>query len=502
MKITIPQLELNTVILIDYYIETINQESLSYPGFNIALDTDIPIKKQSYKLEITKNIKAKIYYSDNVVFEKSINSGDTLFYWEFNSSFPNKIEEYNDNCYSNKFIEVSLIPSWEKLHEWLVQGYLGTKLEMSPQMEILVDSCTNSVDSPKDKVKELYYWISENINYIALEYGKGSIMPRTAQATYKDGFGDCKDQTTLFISFLNYLGINAYPALLNISSRNIVDSTFSSFNFNHCITYIELSDTSFFLDPVKSNNAFHYLFPSNQNRLAFVIKHNNHCFIQTPLFKSDFNLEKREIIIDIDDNNNIYVSKKITNKGIMEIIYKNFFKQIDKSDIQEVIEYDLYQFCPGAELTSYDIGAIQNDFPFIMAETFKVKNWLQNINNTLYIFKIPTLYFSFDETTSANRYNPIYYQTSALKKYEIIINYPNNYDVLFIPKNKSLSTKYIDFSYIVKKGKNKLILDIEYNRKTDLIPAVDYASVKEIHDMILNKIEEQFVFNSKDNPIN
>ncbi len=497
MRITIPQLELNAVLFLDYEIETNNYDELSFPGFNILLNTEIPINKQSYQVKLAKNNKAKIRYSSGIKFTENISLGDTLFRWELNNTFPAKIEDYVDNFHRYKFIEISLIPSWDKLHESLVVGYLENNLTLDPKMKTLVDSLTKRSDSPKEKVKELYYWVNENINFIALEYGKGSIIPRSAQNTFYDGFGDCKDQTILFIAFLKHLGINAYPALLNISSREIVDTTFSSFNFNHCIAYVELQDTSFFLDPVKNNNSFDYLFPSNQNRLAFTIKPKHYNFKKTPLISSKQNLEKREITIDINKDNKIFVSKRLKNKGIMGIIYKNFFEQIEKSDVQEVVEYDLYQFCPGAELTGYNVSFNQKDKPFDMSETFEVNNWLQNINNTLYIFKVPTLFFSFDETSSKERIYPIYYQTTALKEYEINISYPESYDVLFMATNESVSNKYVDFSYHVKKTGSKIFINIKYNRKTDLVPTNDYVEVKEIHDMILNKIEEQFVFNIK-----
>jgi len=48
-----------------------------------------------------------------------------------------------------------------------------------------------------DKVKSIFYWVQDNIRYIAFEDGYAGFVPQTAQDVYKNKYGDCKGMANL-----------------------------------------------------------------------------------------------------------------------------------------------------------------------------------------------------------------------------------------------------------------------------------------------------------------
>ena len=47
-------------------------------------------------------------------------------------------------------------------------------------------------NSDEEKVKAIYYWVQDNIRYIAFEEGYAGFVPQTVQEVYKNKYGDCK----------------------------------------------------------------------------------------------------------------------------------------------------------------------------------------------------------------------------------------------------------------------------------------------------------------------
>jgi len=78
-------------------------------------------------------------------------------------------------------------------------------IAFTPKVRKLADSiCGNKVD-PVNEVKDIYYWIEENIPWAgALEYG---IMPNIPEYVLNNGRGDCGMQTLLFMAMARYRGI-------------------------------------------------------------------------------------------------------------------------------------------------------------------------------------------------------------------------------------------------------------------------------------------------------
>ncbi|MBC8644862.1 transglutaminase domain-containing protein [Flavobacterium lindanitolerans] len=66
---------------------------------------------------------------------------------------------------------------------------------------------TEGLSSDTEKIKKIFYWVKDNIKYIAFENGYEGFIPREASTVFKRKFGDCKDMSSIITSMANYAGI-------------------------------------------------------------------------------------------------------------------------------------------------------------------------------------------------------------------------------------------------------------------------------------------------------
>jgi transglutaminase-like putative cysteine protease len=133
------------------------------------------------------------------------------------------------------------------LYNWY--NYLYKKCDNKPDvLKSKVNELTAGKKTDLEKVKSLFYWVQDNIRYIAFEDGLAGFIPATVQDVYKTKYGDCKGMANLLTEMLKLAGLEAY--LTWIGTRHIpYDYSLPSLSVdNHCISTVVLDGKEYFLD--------------------------------------------------------------------------------------------------------------------------------------------------------------------------------------------------------------------------------------------------------------
>ena len=111
-----------------------------------------------------------------------------------------------------------------------------------------VTELTRGKTTDIDKVKAIFYWVQDNIRYIAFEDGLAGFIPAAAQDVYKSKYGDCKGMANLITEMLKLAGFDAYMTW--IGTRHIpYDYTLPSLAVdNHCISTVVIGGKEYYLD--------------------------------------------------------------------------------------------------------------------------------------------------------------------------------------------------------------------------------------------------------------
>ncbi len=99
-----------------------------------------------------------------------------------------------------------------------------------------------------EKVKSIFYWVQDNIRYIAFEDGLAGFVPATAQEVYKAKYGDCKGMANLMTEMLKVAGLEAYMTWIGTRHLPYDYSLPSLCVDNHCISTVIIGGKEYYLD--------------------------------------------------------------------------------------------------------------------------------------------------------------------------------------------------------------------------------------------------------------
>jgi hypothetical protein len=128
--------------------------------------------------------------------------------------------------------------------EWRAIGVWYTNLEShrsDPTPEITAEAQELVAAAPDffSKVTNITEYIQKNVRYFVVERGIGGFQSHYATDIFRNRYGDCKDKTTLLISMLQAVGIQADYVLVD-DRRGVVDPNAPSLYGDHMITAIEV----------------------------------------------------------------------------------------------------------------------------------------------------------------------------------------------------------------------------------------------------------------------
>lgn len=147
----------------------------------------------------------------------------------------------NDGKTEKGFGSVADLYNW---YSYLYKKCVNKPDELKAKVTELIKGKTNDID----KVKAIFYWVQDNIRYIAFEDGLAGFIPATAQEVFKSKYGDCKGMANLMTEMLKVGGFEAYMTW--IGTRHLpYDYTLPSLAVdNHCISTVVLGGKEYFLD--------------------------------------------------------------------------------------------------------------------------------------------------------------------------------------------------------------------------------------------------------------
>lgn len=167
-------------------------------------------------------------------------------------------------------IQVSTIPDWKTVDSWAKDIYLQAQSQDTTIKSIVSDILTEKL-TKREKVSRIFYYLQNNIRYIAAHVGRGGYVPHSISDVLENRYGDCKDQTMLLIGLLKSAGVQAYPALVGVLPEPRVVEKVPSLNFSHMITYIPDSEGDIWLDTSGDTGMFPGISWTIAGRDAFVI---------------------------------------------------------------------------------------------------------------------------------------------------------------------------------------------------------------------------------------
>lgn len=115
-------------------------------------------------------------------------------------------------------------------------------------MKAKADEITQGKSTAIEKVKAIYYWVQDNVRYIAFEDGLAGFKPEKAQEVLRRKYGDCKGMANLTKELLKASGFDSRLCWIGTHHIAYDYSTPSLAVDNHMICAVVLNGRRYFLD--------------------------------------------------------------------------------------------------------------------------------------------------------------------------------------------------------------------------------------------------------------
>ncbi|MEQ9405818.1 MAG: transglutaminase domain-containing protein [Cyclobacteriaceae bacterium] len=277
-----------------------------------------------------------------------------------------------------------MLSSLDDLFNWY-NGFVKD-LAIEEDVKILASEIVNESDSESEKVRKIFYWVQENVKYIAFEQGMRGFIPHPAAYVMNKRYGDCKDMSSLLVGLLRSVGIDANYTW--IGSRDLPYSYLeipSPIVDNHMIASVEIDGSRVFLDATGNYTPLGFPTSMIQGKECLVNKGDSYEIVSVPVIEKERNqmIDTSEVWIE---DGNLFGRGRTYLTGLAKVA--NTYKMIQKTQKKED-DYIRRLLSRGSNKFFLDFHEVFNlddlDKEIEVVHEFRVEDYYKEVNDRVYV---------------------------------------------------------------------------------------------------------------------
>lgn len=391
--------------------------------------------------------------------------------------------------------KTTLFDSTKDLYRWYRS--LVKKVENDETiLKAKVVELTADTGSELDKVKNIYYWVQDNIRYIAFEDGIAGFKPDNCQNVFQNKYGDCKGMANLTKEMLTLAGFDARLTWIGTNHIAYDYSTPSLAVDNHMICTVIMDGKKYFLDPTEKYNPFSEYAERIQGQQALIEDGENYLLERVPVMSKKDNAEMIRRVLWIDDEKLIGKGEHIFNgESKAGLLYR--INTIKSDNKEEAIKNYVSDGDKNHAISEVETSDPNNrDQPFSIKYDLLLENTVSSFGDQIYLdldyYKdFSQFRFEDDRKTDYTFSYKVFFQV------ETELELPVGYTVPELPKG--MKEQHGDFSFVVtyQQEGNKIIYRKEISVDQALVRKKDFTTWNNCIDMLNDIYQEQLVLEKK-----
>jgi hypothetical protein len=396
-------------------------------------------------------------------------------------------------------LAVTNFKDWETINNW---AYTIFEMDHVPNLKEEFAEVYGAFSTTEEKITAAIDFVQNDIRYMGIESGIGSIKPFTPKQVLDQRFGDCKDKSLLLVSMLRSLGVTkSYPVLVSTSLTTHVDDFMPSGTlFDHCIAFFEYQGKEYWIDPTLSSQG-----GSFKAKMVYD-------YGKTLIIDNTSKDLKSMNIVDTITKTEIYEVFKIpnfTDDGALKITTK--FYGLKADNFRSSLEYNSLK-----DISDYYKGYYENLFPSIIStermkvdddlanniitleENYSFSNVWEQVNDGFYdrnafTYEPINLYDYMTTLTCEKKENPVGVPFPSAISISTLLQLP---DVIEIEKiTENVENEAFTYTYTQRNlGKKMVKLSYDYKTKKEYIAAKDFGEVCTEMNEVVKNIPLEFSF--------
>jgi len=403
------------------------------------------------KLTITQKGKNKIYHWQMNDVPKYLYSSRHVGVRYFLPHIVLALESYQP---AKKPVQ-TFFPDAQHLFTWYVGMAKPSQRQPDSAMRALTDSLLAPLNSDFEKVKTAYYWVQDNIKYIAFNDGYGGYIPRNPSDVFRWRYGDCKDMAFLLYTMLKPYNLDVMPAWVGTRILPYKYTEFAGIPTNHLInTFEDKNGKIYFLDPTSTGLSINL--PSNPTQGK-----------QCLSYLSDDTCRILEIPVVSPQNNRLDVQLNLTFSGDTLFGKGTWFSngyiaqravsamQGAGTKKQEMYEYWFSVASNKFKLDTVFAVTMSRDSGFRANYAFNIPNYITSTKDEIYIN------LNLEKELANARWEqkyviPLEYNYLIENVYTIVFEIPAGYKLEYIPANWEIDNELFSAGFIYELKDNMI----------------------------------------------
>lgn len=475
----------------------------------------LPIKNSTLEIRTDRNINIgyKIFNdpSNSIQFSRTEKKGKWIYKWTLTDVKPIKFEGNSPgflyvvphiNVYIKDYMvnnnKVEVLDDVKKLYAYYKGFTKNLNQTEDPALKVISLQITKNLTHDDDKVKAIFYWVKDNIKYIAFENGYEGFIPREASLIHERKFGDCKDMASIITAmakyanvknvFISWIGTREIPYSYDELPTPAVD--------NHMVALYKKGEEYIFLDATDKETLYGIPTAFIQGKEALYGEGDSYKIIPVPIVPAERNeileqvklkIEKDKLVglgkIEFNGYNRSRILLRIgdaTNKTRFEMIKSLVLKGNNKFNLKDYTEENIKD----------------RDKPYQINYNFDLGNYIVKVDKEIYVnlfLDKPLEKVIIEKDRSAKfEFEHLNYINT---QYELDI--PLNYMVKYLPKNFSLDNDYIKADIVYEVKNNTIFLNLSLKQKKLLLDKPDFELWNKMIKDLKNNYADTLILSAK-----
>ena len=335
----------------------------------------------------------------------------------------------------------------------------------SPALHKVVDSLVVGAKTEQERVQRIYYWVQDNIRYVAFENGMGGFIPRDAGQVYAKRYGDCKDMANLTREMLRMAGIKSYLTWIGTRDLPYRYSELATPGVdNHMITTYEASPGKYvFLDA--TNKYMPFGMPSSfiQGKEALLAIDGKNCkVVGVPVMEKDRSPISDVSAVMLDDKGGLRGKGSLQLSGYAKVRQSYALDGLDQQQENKYVKALLERGNNKFFVDSYKVSHLDtHDKPLTIDYEYRLQDYVQKLDDEIYVNLNLEQPYAHDKIDATKRRLPRVNEYAHQNRTRTELEIPAGYDVEYLPAAAESQDPLFGFRIKYERQGNKIVQDRE-----------------------------------------
>jgi len=384
--------------------------------------------------------------------------------------------------------QTTLFKTSDDLYKWY-KSLISSMTDDTTVLKAKVDELTAKAKTDDEKIKNIYYWVQDNIRYIAFEDGIAGFKPDESNHVFEKRYGDCKGMANLIKQMLKLAGFDARLCWIGTKHLAYDYKTPSLAVDNHMICALMYKGKKYFLDGTEKFNSFGEYAERIQNKEAMIEDGDKYLIEKIPTATCEANKEVFKATLYIE-NERLVGNCNHNYIGESRAQFLNIYNSFETNKKKERLDGYLSQQDKNILVSDIKTTDLQNrDSKLNIDYKINIANKVSSFDNEMYI----DLEFMNEYKNFALKDRKVDYEMDYKTVYDsqITLKIPEGYKVTRLPSNLTIKENNFDINITFEKTDKEINYKKTFIFKNGCIKAAEMDKWNEFNKKLVENYNQQ-----------